>query len=752
MEPARMQLVEDFDGTWKEGRWQFSDGREFPGAKGSFERSKEGAHSGEFGGKLSFDFAGGGNYVAAILNLTGAPDIKAVRVWLKNPAGNRLTFRYTDPGGQTLQKAVPLPPHGDWAETEIECSNWSGHWGGANDGIVHGPPTHIAILVETDGKKQGSLFFDDIRLVEGKPIVPVWTYTAASFEPDERWHAYGDGKGAKTKLSARKWQFDFAKGGEWVAISPREFSLLGTPKRIRIRFRGDLGGHAMRLRFATHFMTFERNLGPATPVKDGQDGEQEIVTHAPPGEGWHWFDGENDGKLHGPLRIAGLFIDAGGKRDAGEIELAGITVDAECSARRLCLVLPDQEVPVVQAYYVAPLPAAEDTAQLDPASPFGMGLYLYRYPGDAKGLREMDQAAKMGATAGVKWSREEIAWAHIEPAQGKFNWTFYDKVVATAKRNGISIYGLLDYWTGWTKPYTPEGIADYCRFVTAVVEHYRNDIQYWEIWNEPNIFFWQGPRDMYAELLKQAYAAVKKADPNAKVLGCSTAGIDYGFIKRTMELGAPFDILTIHPYRGHLDDRAFVNDLKKVADLVKNPDGSPRQAWITEMGWATHVPHNSMRMDFNVTPQRKQAELLARAYIGAIASGVAPNISWYDFRNDGTDPLNFEHNMGIITRDFRPKPAYRAYATMTRMLKGLKADKPLDLDPGVVAWRFGKADARNVVCLWSISGDKAVAVPAAKPMVLTGLMGDAETLTPAAGNVTVPLRGEAPVFLTEPPE
>ena len=36
---------------------------------------------------------------------------------------------------------------------------------------------------------------------------------------------------------------------------------------------------------------------------------------------------------------------------------------------------------------------------------------------------------------------------------------------------------------------------------------------------------------MYAELLKQAYAAVKQGNPNAQVLGCSTAGIDRGFIK-----------------------------------------------------------------------------------------------------------------------------------------------------------------------------------------------------------------------------
>ena len=50
----------------------------------------------------------------------------------------------------------------------------------------------------------------------------------------------------------------------------------------------------------------------------------------------------------------------------------------------------------------------------------------------------------------------------------------------------------------------------------------------WEVYNEPNIFFWQGPRDMYAELLTRAYASIKAANPQARVLGCSTAVIDLG--------------------------------------------------------------------------------------------------------------------------------------------------------------------------------------------------------------------------------
>ena len=66
---------------------------------------------------------------------------------------------------------------------------------------------------------------------------------------------------------------------------------------------------------------------------------------------------------------------------------------------------------------------------MDPASPLGMGLYLYRFGNDPQSLQTMDRLARMGSDAGIKWTREEFNWERIEIREGEYDWSFYDNLV-----------------------------------------------------------------------------------------------------------------------------------------------------------------------------------------------------------------------------------------------------------------------------------------------------------------------------------
>ena len=643
------------------------------------------------------------------------------------------------------------------------------------------------------------------------------SYVPYHFEPAEQWTVAGSGDIGATRFDgSKRLVVDFSRGADWVSLRPPDRALLGSVDRVRLRLNSGVRGHAVHLLLRTHFMTFRKAIG------DLSGGPQEISTDGPPGPGWTWFGGENDGKLHGPVRVGEIRIESGGRKDTFDLELLDITVDGHVAADKRCVMvaqstsasspstvaaeircltdeplaaslswtlstwdgetvgtgertvsipagaqpariavalpeqpagrkfletwfrldLPGQSVPDVQAYWLAKQPPNTDD-HLRPESHFGMGLYLGRYQAGA----EMDRAAKTAREAGVKWSREGFSWGRIEPEKGQYDWSFYDQLIATARRHGISVYAIISGWAPWVKAYTDEGIQDYLTFTRQLVRRYKNQIHQWEIWNEPNIFFWQGPREMYATLLKKSYAAIKEEDPTAEVLGLSTSGIDYNFIAQMLARETPFDVLTIHPYRRVLDDQIFINELKIVSDLVKRQDGTRRPVWLTEMGWSTVTPHNALKQDFASNTQRDNAKYIARTYLCSIVSGVEPRTFWYDFRNDGEEPLYFEHEMGIVRRDFEPKPGYYSYATLARVLYGLKLEGRVDAGLGVFAYRF-RGDSREVYALWNPSGDGRAEIPVNAARVrLVNTIGEERELPVNGGKVAVQLNGRTPSYL-----
>jgi len=820
--------LEDFDTGYQPERWTFSNGPEFPGAKGSFDRARDAAHQGQFGGKLSFDFSGGGNYVGAILRMpesnASAGKWNVLRLWLKRPDGNDLVFRYSDASGQTFQKTVECIAD-RWVRVTIPFDRWTGHWGGANDGKVRGGPTWLSINIDHGLELTGALLFDDLELVNVQQTVAHVSYPAYRFAPQEGWHVRNDGNVGSTQLSGRTWTADFSQGAHWLALEVPDLVLLGNVDKIRVRMRSSAKGQRVHLVLRTHFMTFHKTVGELNG-----EGDQELVTDGPPGPGWQWHSGENDGKIHGPLRLEQIALERGTGPETSTLEMGEIIIEGSCPSEKRCVLLaegrgsgddssfvvqargltdspldgelhwvlrdwdgnevghgshavtvpvktepvefklpimkadqagrrfleadisleiPGQDITPVRPAWVAELSEKGD-ATLEPESPFGMGVYLNRYGGDARGLASMERAARVAREAGVKWSREDFSWQRIEPERGRFDWSYYDNLLACARRNGITVYAIVGYWTSWTKPYTPEGIDDYVQFLKVLVAHYQKDIKQWEIWNEPNIFFWDGPKDLYAQLLTKSYAAIKETDPQAQVLGLSTSGIDKKFISRMLELQAPFDVLTIHPYRTHLNDLELITDLRKVSDLVKLPDGTRRPVWLTEMGWATHTPHNTLRQDFAPTTLRAQAELLARSYLCAIVSGVESKTFWYDFRNDGDDPIYFEDQMGIVYKDFRPKPAYNAYATLTHVLKGERLVSQMPAPPGLLAFNFKSmtGSSTETVAVWSPQADAAADFPtAARRVIRVNAIGEESELQIRDGKVTVNLRKGAPVYL-----
>ena len=333
-------VLEDFEAEYQPARWTFSNGAEFPGAKGDFDRAKEAAHDGQVGGKLAFDFTSGGNYVGAILqvpesSLAATGDWTGLSLWLKRPEGNDFVLRYTDSAGQTFQKRIESP-EARWVRLTIPFSGWTDHWGGPNDGKMRGKAKMLALLVDHGLQTTGALLFDDLQVVNAQEAVGRASYPAYRFAPEEGWHTRADSNAGTTRLDSRTWTADFSHGARSLSLGVPDHVLLGTVDRIRLRVRGSSKGHPVRLVLRTHFMTFQKTIGEFTG-----DGEQELVTDAPPGPGWEWYGGENDGKIHGPLRIGEIGLGGGTNTGPCDLEMREMIVDTSCPEERRCVLLAE---------------------------------------------------------------------------------------------------------------------------------------------------------------------------------------------------------------------------------------------------------------------------------------------------------------------------------------------------------------------------------------------------------------------------
>jgi hypothetical protein len=137
-----------------------------------------------------------------------------------------------------------------------------------------------------------------------------------------------------------------------------------------------------------------------------------------------------------------------------------------------------------------------------------------------------------------------------------------------------------------------------------VASRYAGKVAAYEVWNEPNYYrFWEPTPDAaaYTDLLKVAYTAIKKADPNAVVVGgviaaapdTGTQAIDsVRFVTEMYEAGAAgyFDALSFHPYSTALFSQGgsvagsplmMANQIHDV--MAAYGDGN-KKIWATEYG------------------------------------------------------------------------------------------------------------------------------------------------------------------------
>lgn len=318
--------------------------------------------------------------------------------------------------------------------------------------------------------------------------------------------------------------------------------------------------------------------------------------------------------------------------------------------------------------------------QWHPEDRFLFGMCAHTSRSDDAGMQAEAYAAGL---IGVDIIRNGLTWERLQPAEGTWQWDKMDRIVELFKAQNIEVQYLFAYtprwastgnqdatdWVEWNRAAPrPDAWSDY---IKGVVSRYRDDIRFYELWNEPDLPFYRDTPEKYVAMCRAAYPIIKSIDPNMTVLsgGWSGANRNPKFEEEVLpQVSGSFDVLALHlhsnfgRFQQSIDGRW--NDLRQ-----RYAPGKP--LYLNETGLPS--PGDTVEGD-----TRQAVELVRKITFTMSRGAVAYN--WYDLRNDGDYAEYHEHRYGLVTRNFRAKPAYLAYNNLVRRLRGFKFVQQIDAD------------------------------------------------------------------------
>jgi polysaccharide biosynthesis protein PslG len=196
----------------------------------------------------------------------------------------------------------------------------------------------------------------------------------------------------------------------------------------------------------------------------------------------------------------------------------------------------------------------------------------------------------------------------------------------------------------------------------------------YEVWNEPNQYFWWAPKPQparYADMLKKAYNAAHAADSHVTIVAGALAmsrdnesGTTMNprtFLAGMYAAGASghFDALSFHPYTGTSDPRvvAYWSPMTGVgpdlaAMMAANGDAGTK-IWATEFAYSTCSCATGLS-------EAEAASLLRIGLQTWRAQSYAGPLFHFTYRDMGTDRTSRAENFGLVRRDFTPKQGFSA--------------------------------------------------------------------------------------------
>ncbi len=344
---------------------------------------------------------------------------------------------------------------------------------------------------------------------------------------------------------------------------------------------------------------------------------------------------------------------------------------------------------------------------------------------------------------GVRFVRMDLFWHEVERERGHYDFSAYDALVQTMQAHGMRLILILDYGNdlyggGDAVHASAEGRAAFARFAAKAAERYRGQGIIWEIWNEPNLDkFWHGAPDAqaYAAVASEVVTAIRRVDPTAWIVGPATSGFPWNYLEALGKAGvlARLDAVTVHPYRPSPPESVLEDDLRLRRLLRRLDERRALPIISSEWGYATVE---------GGLDEKEQAAWLTRQWLFHFTVDVPLSI-WYDWRNDGDDPHDMEHNFGLVRSDLTPKASYTAAQVLIETLNGYRYLRRIPLGKDEDYFLLFRRGESLAAALWTTDETHEVMVPLPCTEVESVAMDGGRTrLEPQGSLFVIELRAE----------
>ncbi|MGQ9504948.1 MAG: GH39 family glycosyl hydrolase [Thermogutta sp.] len=308
---------------------------------------------------------------------------------------------------------------------------------------------------------------------------------------------------------------------------------------------------------------------------------------------------------------------------------------------------------------------------------------------------------------GVKWARLQTGWARTEETPGVYNFGWLDEVVDAVIAERVTPWFNVGYGNrlytpeapdvsavGWIPIYNADAQKAWLRYVRALVDHFRNRVKHWEIWNEPNIKgFWK-PGDpspeLYTEFVVQTAKIIREIIPDATIIGGALAGMPTDYLQKLLACGLArhVDKISFHPYRP-IPEAGYRETLEKWRQLIRTQGNDRVQLWQGENGCPSQPGSTGAlgNIDWNEIAQSKW--LLRRVLFDRVLGLELTSyfhmvdLVGYNWGQGPSDKTNFK---GLLRgTDYSPKPSYFAYQRICTLFDhGAQRDSGLDAKVEVI--------------------------------------------------------------------